>query len=92
MTFVYGPATDAASGFVLDAATVTWQLKDDAGLVVSSGSFTNDGSGNYSMIIDKAVTVLLTKGASYFVEATFTQGNYDDFRRIAKVAAYRGVK
>lgn len=86
----------ASSGEFVNDATVTYALKDNAGTGVSGGTGTLDyvsgSDGNYSAIIDKTVTTLLSEGAAYYLELTATSGSADGFRRIRYVATYQGAE
>ena len=79
----------------LNAGPVTYALKDSDGATIAggTGSLTYDGAGtgDYYGTIDADVTVLLTEDASYYIEITYTDGSgNDDFRRVKRVAGYRG--
>jgi hypothetical protein len=76
----------AETGAYLNAATVTYAIKDPAtGDTVSGGSGTMSyvaaSNGNYTVEIDAAVTVLMTADR-YRVDVTAIEGSYKDVRRI----------
>lgn len=83
----------SGGGSYLNAATVTYALKDLAGTTVSGGtgtlSYTAASNGNYTGIIDATVTALLTDGGMYYVHATIVEGGYNDFRKLMLIAKYR---
>ena len=86
--------TDAGVVTYLNAATVSYALKNAAGTTVTGGtgtlSYIAASNGNYSTTGDKAVTTLLTDGAKYFLEVTIAEGARDGFRRLELRAQYRG--
>lgn len=88
----YQDAKDASDDTALTSGTCTFALKTSDGTAVSggTGSLTHVASGSYLGILDSAITSTLTDGAQYRIEITFSQGNYNDFRRVIDVARYRG--
>lgn len=87
--------TDAGVVTYLNAATVTYALKSAAGTTVTGGtgslSYIAASNGNYTATGDKAVSVLLSEGAKYFLEVTAAEGGRDGFRRLELRAEYRGA-
>ena len=93
--------TDAGATTYLNAATVTYALKDATGTAVSVSSTPVTGTlsyiaasdGNYSATHDKAATSpsVLTEGAKYYLEVTIAEGGRDGFRRLELRAEYRGA-
>lgn len=81
----------AGSGSYLNAATITWALKNAAGTTLASGSltYTASSNGNYTGVVQSTDTSGLTAGLLYYLEITFTQGLYQDFRRLTRKATYR---
>ncbi len=80
-----------AGGNYLNAATVTWSLKTFSGTLVSSGSmvYQTGSDGNYVGTVPSTVTSGLTEHDTYYLDCTFSQGGYDDFRRLVCKAQYR---
>jgi len=87
--------TDAGVTTYLNAATVTYALKNAAGAAVAGGtgslSYIAASNGNYVATGDKAVTVLLSEGVRYYLEVTIAEGSRDGFRRLELRAEYRGA-
>ena len=87
--------TDAGAVAYLNAATVTYALKSAAGAAIAGGtgslSYVAASNGNYAATGNKAVTLLLSDGALYFLEVTIAEGGRDGFRRLALRALYRGA-
>ena len=81
------------AGTYLNTATATYVLKDADGSTVSGGtgtlSYVSASNGNYLGVIESTVTALLTENARYWIEITFSQGSYQDFRRLPVRALYR---
>lgn len=84
--------TDLGGTTYLNAATITYALKDALGATVAGGTGTLDyiatTNGNYAAVIDKAVTVLLAEGARYFLHVPIAEGNRDGYRRLSLRAEY----
>lgn len=89
----YDGAQPRTGGSYLNSGTCTYALKDADGNAVASGtgtlSYVAASDGNYLGVIDAAVTATLTPDAWYYVEITFSQGGYNDFRRLKRQARYR---
>lgn len=89
----YSGAQDAESAAYLNTGTCTYTLQTQATppVVLDSGtlSYVAASNGEYLGIIDAAVTALLTAGAFYDIIITFSQGNYNDKRKIAYMAQNR---
>lgn len=81
----------AATATYLNAATVTWNLKDRFNESVTTGTldYVAASNGNYAGIIQSTITSALTPGALYYLEVTSSEGTYQDFRREQLVAKYR---
>lgn len=83
---------DAATGAYLNTGTATWTLKDASGTQISTGSlsYVAASNGNYLGVIESTDQGSgLTELATYYVYIAFTQGNYDDERRLTCEARYR---
>ena len=84
----------SVGGSYLNSATVTYALKDAAGTTLPGGtgsySYTAASDGDYTATIEGTVTALMTAAAEYWLEVTIVSGSYNDFRRLRRVAAYRG--
>lgn len=80
-------------GAYLNAATVTYALKDGAGNTVTGGtgsySYTAASNGNYTATIESTVTTLCVDGVRYWLEVTMTSGGYNGFWRIPRFAQYK---
>ena len=87
-TLTYGPATDP-DGTALTTGTCTYAIKDAAGTSVGTGTLTHTSGGTYKGAIESTVTAGLTDRQYYWVEITFAQSPYNDFRRIQYSAGYR---
>lgn len=90
--------SDADSGDYLNAATITYAIKNEAGATVTGATGTLDyvtaTNGNYLGVVDSAVMVLtslipFTIPGQFFVEISIDYGAYEDFRRIPVQVAYR---
>lgn len=86
-------AKDDLAGTYLNAAVVTWALKDAAGVLVTGGTgtlaYVAASNGNYLGVIQSTVTALLTVGQTYYLETTLVQGDFNAFRRLPFQARYR---
>jgi hypothetical protein len=91
MNVYYDGASVASTGSYLNAGTCTYALKNAAGTSVGTGtlSYVASSNGNYRGTIESTVTANLSEDAEYFLEITFAETPYNDFRRIAMRAAYR---
>lgn len=79
-------------GATISDATITYELTDASGEnVLTTGTYTADGDGAYSANIDADVTELEVEGREYYLLATITSGTVDGFRRLRRVAQYRGA-
>lgn len=78
-------------GSYLNAATVTWTLTTYTGTSVSTGSlsYTTASNGDYTGTIPSSVTSGLTLDSAYYLYLAFSQGGFDDERRIPCKAVYR---
>ena len=87
----YEGAQAALSEAYLNSGTCTYQLKSSAGTVVGSGtlSYVAASDGNYRGTIESTVTATLTEDSLYYLEITFADSGYNDFRRFQLRAAYR---
>lgn len=87
--------TDAGVTTYLNAATITYALKTAAGVTVVGGtgtlSYVAASDGNYTAVIDKAVTVLLTENRKYVLWVPIAEGGRDGYRRLELYAKYRGA-
>lgn len=70
-----------ADGNYLNAATITYALKDASGTTVSgatgSYSYTAASDGDYAATIDAVTTALLTPGQTYYLHVSVDQGSYE---------------
>ena len=88
----------SAGGGYLNAATVTYAVKDAAGVAVTvsdvpvtgSYTYTPASDGDYTAVIQSTVTGVLTDGRKYVLEVTIVSGDYNDFRRLERRAQFRG--
>jgi hypothetical protein len=89
LTVEYNDAT--GGGSALTSGTCTYALKDSSGATVSggTGNLTHSSGGDYSGTIESTVTSTLTEKGYYWLEITFAQSPYNDFRRIQYRAEYR---
>lgn len=82
-----------AGGSYLNSGTCTFVLKDADGATVAStsgaASYVAASNGNYAGVIESTALGSLTVGALYYLEITFAQSSYNDFRRIPLKAQYR---
>ena len=85
----------SAGGSFLNAATITYAIKTATGAAVSGGtgsySYTAASDGDYTATIESTVTSAFSDGAAYYLEVTITSGSYNDFRRLKRIAQYRGT-
>jgi hypothetical protein len=88
LTVEYNDAT--AGGSALTSGTCTYALKDSTGTSVGTGSLSHSSGGDYSGVIESTVTSTLSEKGYYFLEVSFSQSPYNDFRRIQYRAEYRG--
>lgn len=82
------------NGTYLNTATVTWSLKRaSTGAEVTGGngtmSYVTSSNGNYEGIIESTITGLMVFDETYWVDITGSQGAYNLFRRLVRVAKYR---
>ncbi len=86
----YSDARNAAGAY-LNSGTCTWELLDSASASVATGtlSYVAASDGDYEGTIPSTVTDDLTEDSLYYLEITFQDGAYDDFRRLQLRAAYR---
>lgn len=88
--------TNAATGALINDATVTWALKmtsDDSAVSGASGAMTATGSGGiYQATIAAATTATLTAGASYYALMTPTEGSISDPIRLDLTAQLPGME
>ena len=84
-----------ASGVFADAAVVNYAIFTDGGASVPGGTGTyvyDAGSqGNYRTTIGSTVTAALSEGAVYHLDATIVSGTDHGFRRLFRIAKYRGA-
>lgn len=80
-------------GTYLNSGTCTYVLKTAAGTTVPGGTgsctYSPASSGDYYGTIESTVTALLSEDVQYYLEITFADSGYNDFRRIPLRAAYR---
>jgi hypothetical protein len=90
--------SDADDGSYLNAATVTYTIKNEAGSTVTGGTgtltYVTASNGNYLGVVDSLVVVTtsatpFTLNGSFFLELSVDSGAYEDFRRIPVNVAYR---
>lgn len=90
----YTKARNPRTGEYLNTGTCTYELVSaaDPDTVLASGtlSYEAESDGDYFGVIDSTETVLLVEGKLYFVNITFAQGEFNDYRRLRRNAAYRG--
>lgn len=80
----------AYNGSAINDATVTYAIKTAAGTTVASGTLTPAGSGgDYSKVIESAVTGLFVDGAKYVQEITIVSGSRDAFDRNVFIPTFR---
>lgn len=82
----------ADDGTPITDATIAFVVKDSVNNPVAgaSGSLAYVAAReSYEGTLES--TVVLTVGATYYVELTIASGGLNDFRRIESVAQYRGV-
>jgi hypothetical protein len=89
-TLSYSTAT--GGGSALTTGTCTYAIKDSTGATVAGGTGTlsHTSAGTYTGTIESTITALLSQKQFYFIEITFAQSPYNDFRRIQYLADYRG--
>ena len=85
-----GMQNESTDAYINDA-TVTFTLKDSAGVAVSgaedvSMTYQSATDGNYHGVLESTVT--LTESAHYHLELTATSGGIVGFRRWPVVARY----
>lgn len=96
LTWSGATVTVAGSASYLNAATVTYAIKDAAGTAVTGATgtlaYVAASSGNYEGTLESSVLTAanFTEGAAYLVEFTLVSGSYNGFRRLVCRAAYRG--
>ena len=80
------------NGVVQTNATVTGQLKTESGSTLSTFSLTlsDETTGLYVGTIPDNITSGLTDCETYIVELTATVGQFTEFRRLERIAIYRG--
>jgi len=91
---------DASNDADVNDATITAQVKNNAGTVIIGSTpipinYVAGSAGKYQGIIDKAETAasILTENTFYYLELTGTApGGKDMFRRIYLPAVYHGAK
>lgn len=74
------------------ATTKSWSLKlASTGAEVASGSlaYVAASNGNYSGELPSTETADLTEDTEYWIDITFVEGSFNDFRRLVRVAKYR---
>lgn len=77
-----------STGVAVNDATVTWEIKTAADVLVEDGTLTYTGTaGEYSGICES--TVALVDGDTYYLELTAASGGANGFRRIECIAAYQ---
>lgn len=94
----YSGAKPARGGAYLNSGTCTYSLREGDGNSPTDGDEVASGSlsyvaasnGNYLGTIESTATELLTPGEPYTLWIRFTDGNYDDLRRILLYARFRG--
>jgi hypothetical protein len=78
----------------LNAATVTYTLRDSALAAVASATgtlaYVSASNGNYRATVESTVTELLTEGATYYLDFVLSQSSYNGRRRLKLRAEYRG--
>lgn len=84
----------SAGGVALNAATVSYALKNAAGTTIGSGSlaYLAATDGDYSATVPASTTALLVEGQLYTFFVTITQGGYTDHRSLNVRAYLRGAK
>lgn len=88
----YLGAMDDVTESYINTATVTFEVKNSAGTVITGGtgtcSYVTSSNGNYVGVLDAAAEIV--DGTTYYLEVTATaSGGYNDFRRQQCVGAYR---
>lgn len=82
----------AGAGY-LNAATVTYALKDELGTTIAGGTgsytYTPASNGVYTASIESTVTTLLTVDKTYYLWVTIVSGAFNDQRRLPRLAKYR---
>lgn len=83
-----------AGGSYLNAATITYALKDRSGTTITGGtgsySYTASSDGDYTATIESTVTSLLSEDVLYYLWVTIVSGSYNGSRRLERRAKYRG--
>jgi hypothetical protein len=87
----YNDAQLASDATALTTGTCTFVVKTRSGTTVSgtSGTASHVSGGDYRGVIESTGTANLSEGAEYWLEITFAQSPYNDFRRIPCTAKYR---
>lgn len=89
------------AGTYVNSGTVSWELQERDGTLITSGSLTyvTSSTGRWVGVIDKSDVLsvakggIIVEGTSYYLEVTIDNGSgVDDFRRIELVAKYHGTE
>jgi hypothetical protein len=86
---------NASTDSYLNAATVTFNLKDSSGTVIQGPTtmgYVAASNGRYEGVITSANTGALSQNSLYYVEITATSGGYTLFRKLSCVARYRSIQ
>lgn len=88
--------TDSSDDSFVNDATVTFDLKTVAGVIVGAAddvamAYVAASDGKYQGTLTKAIAATLAKGDRYILEIT-AGGTVEGFRRIECVAVYHGAK
>ena len=83
----------SVGGAFINNATITYVIKDEYGVAVAGGSgnydYTPASDGNYTAVIDAAVTSLMAPDKFYYLWATILATTNDGKRRLKRLAQYR---
>lgn len=88
---LYSGAVPRSGGSYLNTGSGTWTLKTAAGASVATGTidYVAASNGNYTGVIAGTSITGLTEGTTYYVEISFADLTFHDFRRWPVEAAYR---
>ncbi|QDU81558.1 hypothetical protein Pla110_33000 [Polystyrenella longa] len=78
-----------SSGDSVTTASVSGTLKNGA-TTLDTFSLTHTSAGTYVGYLDENVTGSLTDCEEYTIELTATVGAYTEFRKLNRIATYRG--
>jgi hypothetical protein len=82
----------ASSGQYVNAATVTFVLKDSTGAVIQNTTtmpYVSASNGRYEGTITAATSATLAQNGQYSIEITATYLGATLFRRLSSIAKYR---